>query len=300
LDRKAKRRMMSNLGGSVLIGFRGVMGIVPDAWVEAVGRGIGRLMMWGSKKHRLRALENLKLVFPEMPEMERVALVKKIFAHYGMVTTDFLTIHKRSTEQIEREATLEGTEHLEAALARGKGVIVLTGHFGNWERFSALISGRGRQIYVIARDANSVALNRMVNDLRSMRGTKVIPRGAAARPTIEALRRNEVVGILPDQNADEVYIPFFGHLAGTVLGPGVIAERTGATVLTAWCVRVGPRKYRMILEPPLEAVPSDGPKGEGLMRAFHDRLESIIREYPDQWLWFHDRWRNARNKGMLK
>lgn len=291
---------MSNLGGSLLIGIRGLMSIVPENWVEGIGKGLGRLMMWGSKKHRQRAIANLQLVFPDMSEHERTGLVRRIFAHYGMVTTDFLTMHKRSTKLIEQEADVEGMEHLEKALEKGKGVIVLTGHFGNWERFSALISGRGNQLYVIARDANSVALNRMVNELRSMRGTKVIPRGAAARPTIEAMRRNEVVGILPDQNADEVYIPFFGHLAGTVLGPGVISERTGATVLTAWCVRVGPRKYRMILEPPLVPVPCDGPKGEGLMRAFHERLENIIREYPDQWLWFHDRWRNARNKGLLQ
>lgn len=266
---------------------------------EATGARLGRLIMRFGKRRRERADANLRLAMPELSDAEREALVGKIFEHFGRISADFLLIPKRSREQFFEETEVVGVEHLDAALAQGKGILLITGHFGNWERCSSWLSMKGYPLSVVARDADDLGVNSMVNELRAYTGTKVIARGNAARPIIEALRRNELVGILPDQNASEVFLPFFGKPAGTVLGPGVLHARTGAVVVPMYGVRVGPNRYRLEIHPPLEPIPGYEVKGEGLMRAINASLESMIRQHPDQWLWFHDRWRNARKRGLL-
>ena len=178
-------------------------------------------------------------------------------------------------------------------------MILLTAHFGNWERVAAWMVLSGYKLAVIARDADDQGVNQLVNELREGPGTEVISRGRAARASIERLRRNEIVGILPDQNANEIFIPFFGKPAGTVLGPGVLAERTGASVAPVFCHYEGEGRYRVRFYPAVVADEGFETKGEGMMRAINRLLEGVVREHPDQWLWFHDRWRNARRKGLL-
>lgn len=266
---------------------------------ERIGARLGGWLFRLSAKHRERAMRNLRMAYPEMPEPERLALARKVFEHFGRVTADFLISSRRDLNDLEASMDVEGAENLDAALAQGKGALLITGHFGNWERMSAWVSHRGYKLSVITRDVRDPSLNAAVNALRSNAGTEVIPRGNAARPILEKLRKGEMVGILPDQNSDEVFVPFFGHPAGTVLGPGVIHERTGAPVVPCWCVWVGPGRYRMIVEEPLVAESGFEVKGEGMIRAINASLERIVRQYPEQWLWFHDRWRSARRKGLL-
>lgn len=131
-----------------------------------------------------------------------------------------------------------------------------------------------------------------------MTGMTVLSRGDSARPILKKLKHQEVVGILPDQNSDESYVPFFGKPCGTVLGPAVLHMRTGAPLLPAYCVRLAPGKYKTIV---LEAIDlenrCDSP--EELMTQVNAALESVIRQYPEQWLWMHDRWKNARKNNLL-
>lgn len=262
---------------------------------EKLGRRIGAL----AKRRRMTGERNLMMAFPDMSPDQAHELCERVFENFGRSSADFLIGLDRTKEQIEETTTIEGVEHLDAALAKGKGAILLTAHFGNWERVAAWMVLSGYKLAVIARDADDQGVNALVNALREGPGTEVISRGRAARASIERLRRNEIVGILPDQNAREVYIPFFGKPAGTVLGPGVLAERTGATVQPVFCHYVGEGRFHIRFLP--HVVPDEGfsVKGEGMMRAINRLLESVIREHPDQWLWFHDRWRNARRKGLL-
>ncbi|MBS1706663.1 MAG: lysophospholipid acyltransferase family protein [Armatimonadetes bacterium] len=294
-----KRKVEGALGAGALSAAQHWLRNKTIEQAEVTGIRLGRIIMKASKSRRQRCLSNLKLAFPEMTLAERSALCQRVFEHYGIVTCDFLMASRRTPEMLEASVDVRGFEHVTRGLELGKGLIMITGHFGNWERLSAWISLHGYTLSVVARDTHNERINHLVNDLRSTTGTKVIPRGNAARPIIESLRRNELVGILPDQNSDEAFIPFFGHPCGTVLGPGVISERTESPVIPAWCVRVGPGKYEMTFQPPLAAEPSDGPKGEGMMRAINLALENQIRKYPEQWLWFHDRWRSARRQGLL-
>ena len=265
----------------------------------ASGERMGRLVWRLAKGRRDRAVSNLMLAFPDMGEDEAAATTKRVFENFGRSSADFLIGLDRTKEELEATTTIEGFENFEKAHAKGKGVMLVTGHFGNWERCSTWLVQNGYKLSVVARDANDEGVNALVNELRKGPGTEVIPRGSAVRPMIKRLKRNEAIGIVPDQNANEIFIPFFGKPAGTVLGPGVIAERTGAAVVPAFCHYVGEGKYHIKVYPELVAEPGYETKGEGMMRAIGRQLEEVIRERPDQWLWIHDRWRYARRKGLL-
>ena len=301
MKKETRRKIEGRLGANALRYFRSRFENMSPERAEEAGRKLGHRIYRVSKKHRERAMWNLKLAFPEKTDSERKAIAIGCFEHFGVFGSDFLRARLRSADDLQATMSFEGLEHMHAARELGKGVVLISGHFGNWERMSAWLGVQGFKLSVVARDTHNEDMNRVVTELRSLTGTEVIPRGNAARPMIEALRRNELVGILPDQNTDEIFIPFFGHACGTVLGPGVIAERTGAPVVPTWCIWEGPNRYRMIIEAPLVPEPVEGGvKGEGIMRAINASLERIIRQYPEQWLWFHDRWRSARQRGLIE
>jgi KDO2-lipid IV(A) lauroyltransferase len=128
----------------------------------------------------------------------------------------------------------------------------------------------------------------------------MLSRGNAMRAILEALKKNRSVALLADQNSQEATIRFFGKPCGTVLGPAVLHLRTGAPIVLSFSPRIGPGRYRMITDEPLDFTGQDPkPSPEEIMQRIHDRYEEVIRQYPEQWLWFHDRWKSARQRGLL-
>ena len=266
---------------------------------ETIGERLGRLAFRLAKSRRTRTISNLALAFPEKGESERFNIARGVFEHFGRVMCDFVRTESRSEEEVLGSITVEGHEHLERARAMGKGVIVVTAHFGNWERMGQYMTLTGDSPFnVIVRDAANNDLNNLVFQMRTAAGLGTISRGNAARSVLTSLKRNEIVGILPDQNAwDTTFLPFFGIPCGTVLGPAVLGERAGAPLVPIWCVRTGPGKFKFILEEPLK--PEAGfDNAEGLMRSYNRALERVVREYPEQYLWMHDRWKSARQEGL--
>lgn len=266
---------------------------------EKTGARFGRLLFRLSKKHRNRAIANLALAYPEMPEAERVQLARKVFEHFGMVATDFMRTSARSDEEVASNMVVEGRENFDDALAQGKGILLVTAHFGNWERFAQFARSQGQEIFAVARDADDTKVQSDVARLRELTGLTVISRGNAARTMISLLREKKIVAVLPDQNCAESFVPFFGLPTGTVLGPATLSLRTGAPLLPAFCARVGPGKYHSHVFPAIQPKPGVEDKVEALTRAMNDTIEGIIRMYPEQWLWFHDRWKSARQRGLL-
>lgn len=295
----AKKRIVEKVGGAALLRLQHSLAKKAPSKVERIGESLGRLFFRVGKRRRERALANLHLAFPEMSLSDREALAKRVFEHFGRTSADFLASKGRTKAEIESTTEIIGREHIEEALALGKGVLLVTGHFGNWERASAWLSHAGYPVSVVIRDADQRGVNQVVNDLRTESGTEVIPRGNSARKILEKLRANEIVGILSDQNAEDAFLPFFGKPAGTNLGAGVIQNRTGAAVLPVYCVYLGEGRYQMVFGELLTPEEGYAVKGEGLLRAINSWLETVIRKHPDQWLWFHDRWRNAREAGLL-
>lgn len=271
-----------------------------DAKAERWGERLGRVAFRLSRKYRERTLSNLELAFPEKPPAERLAIAVRMFEHFGRGALEFFRVGRRTSESVRRSVVeAEGLEYLEAAHAQGKGVLLIGGHFGDWERAAHYAIAMGYRLTVVARDANQAEITQALAELRAASGVELLARGGAARDILRKLKANELVGILPDQNDDEVFVPFFGKPVGTVLGPGVLHVRTGAPVLPLYMVRLGLERYRLIVEPPLTPDPEAPNPAEGIMRAINRSLEGVVRRHPEQYLWLHDRWKSARKRGLL-
>ncbi|HTQ08472.1 MAG TPA: lysophospholipid acyltransferase family protein [Fimbriimonadaceae bacterium] len=265
---------------------------------ERAGIRLGMLFYRVSPKRRRIMHSNLRLAMPELSEDERTRLAMACARHFGKVFADFLRSSRRTNEEVRESCPLLDRHLMDEALAKGKGAILITGHYGNWERAAHAVVAGGYKVTVVARDANGQNLNDAVLRIRRHQGIEVLSRGNAARGILRKLAANEVVAILPDQNSGDIFVPFFGKPCGTVTGPASIHVKTGCPVLALYSRWVGPARYEARFYPELQAVPGYDPV-EGMTRAINNSLEAAIREAPEQWLWFHDRWKSARRAGLL-
>ena len=264
---------------------------------EERGARLGVALHRFSRKHRERALSNLALCFPDWDEAKKEQVALETFRPFGRITGDFLRSSARSDAEVLASIEMHGeelfTEHAQ------DGAFLVTGHFGNWERMAHYTSARGIQLSVVARDADDTALNDQVLRIRERAGIRVLSRGNAARQLLTELKEKRVVAVLPDQNVSSPFLPFFGMPAGTSVGPAVIALRAKKPLVPVFSARVGPGKYYAEVQAPLQPMAGYEDPAEGLMASYNVWLESVIRRYPEQWLWFHDRWKSARKRGLL-
>lgn len=265
---------------------------------DRAGARLGMVFFRFFKRRRERMISNLELAMPELSAEDRIEIGRRCAQHFGRVFIDFLRSPRRSEEEILETCPLVDRVHFDDALAAGKGMILITGHFGNWERAAHAIVANGYKLSVVARDANDGTLNQAVLRIRQSHGVEVLSRGSAARSILRKLAQNEIVGILPDQNSGDIYVPFFGKTCGTVTGPAAIHVKTGAPLVPFFCRWIAPNRYEARAFPPLKPVAGFEPV-EAMTRSINNALEAAIRETPEQWLWFHDRWKNARRNGML-
>lgn len=287
-----KRKWVQKASGVALFLLRGVFRLLPHGVALWIGGGCGALLFHSYRRRRELALANLRLAFPEQSEREKTSIALASFRHFGRVSAEFLRMPLLSKQQIAGMVSVERLHVLDDAIKGGKGAILITAHFGNWELMARHLADLGYPLSVVARDANDSRTTDIVNSIRTENGYKVFSRGNAARYMLGCLKKNEFVGILPDQNAGDVFVEFFGQPCGSVTGPAVIHLRTGAPIIPTFCVRV---KNRYVLEvgEPLQVVTNDV---GAIMQQVQKSVEDAIRKHPEQWLWFHDRWKSARRR----
>jgi KDO2-lipid IV(A) lauroyltransferase len=202
---------------------------------------------------------------------------------------------RMDSKQIREYVSFEGIEHVEQALAQGKGAIILTGHFGNWELLAASISATIAPLTPIVRKLRSPRLNALVSSYRAQAGYATIDRDTGIRHALRCLKRNELLGIVADvdTNVSGVFVDFFGRPAYTPYSPVAIALKTGATVLPTFIVRRPDGSHRAIIEPPLMFQRTSVKEKDLVVNTqkFTKIIESYIRQYPTQWIWMHRRWK---------
>ncbi len=292
-----RRKRVERLAGRIGLGM-----VVPPLralpWpvAQAAGRSLGAVLYRGLGRYRRVALKNLKLVYgEELDEATRVRMAKAVFAHFGQVAAEFVKLPQLTREVVDQLCDVDGEENLRAALAQERGVLLITGHFGNWEFLARWLSTHDYILNVISRRANDPKADQLLNETRRGSGAQVYNRGNSARAVLQCLKRKEIVGILPDQNAGDVFVPFFGVRTGTADGPAVLHLRTGAPILFSWCYRVSDGRYRIVFETPYVMAPSGNKEADvaTVTATINARLESRVRMHPTQWLWLHDRWKSS-------
>lgn len=259
-----------------------------------LGERLGRLSFRVAKRARTTSLRNLRLVYSDsLTHAQRHALTQKVFEHFGRVTLDFYRSALRGDDDILSMVTeIEGWEHVSQALARGKGVVGVSGHLGNFEIFARYAAKRGVPITGVARDPSNPVFSTLVKKIRESGGYKVVSKGSpSVRKLFVALKKGEALALLPDQNSADLFVPFLGIPAGTTNGPAVLALRTGACILTSYCVMKPDRSYKIVIHEPI--WPQENDDEVSLMTRVNLALEPGIRQYPEQYLWLHNRWKAA-------
>lgn len=250
-----------------------------------------------AKRQRLAGIQNLRMALPNLSEEERVAILRGSFSNLGRLLVEFSHFPGLNRKNISNLVTYEGFEHYENAVGRGKGVIFLTAHFGAWELSCFAHSLFGNPMKFVVREIDNPKVERLIESYRGLSGNKPIDKKNASRDILKALRNNETIGILVDQNTtrDEgVFVDFFGIPASTTPAVATLALRTGAAVIPGFMIWDSQtRKYRLHFDRPLELISTGDPARDIVenTQAFNAVLEKVIRQYPDQWLWIHRRWK---------
>lgn len=292
LEITRKKRIERRVGRVAMKTILLVLRPLPFSTAQVFGKTLGNLVYRILGRYRKVCLKNLTLIYHDKSESEIRTMAKAVFAHFGQVAAEFLKLPETSRDAVDALTTVEGEENLKAALASGKGVLLITGHFGNWEWMARWLTTHGYELNVVARDARDPEATKLMAETRTGSGAKVLFRGSSVRGLLQALKRNEIAALLPDQNAADVFVPFFGLPTGTVDGPAVLHLKTQSPLLFSWCRREGNR-FHITFEPPVVISPtSNKPEDiEKVMALVNARLEAQIRLYPTQWLWLHNRWK---------
>lgn len=293
------------LQAAMLRAMLGVLWRLPDRVAVAGTRRLGRFASFVMRSRTRIATERVQECLGlEAPEARRIA--RGSFEAMALNSIEPELLRRRlSHDDLDDHLIIEGREHLDAAVATGRGVVFCSGHFGAWEVFPTLIARLGHPIWFMKREASNPYVEAWVAErvrIGEMRG--VVSKDGGIPTLAKALRRGEPVGMLLDQRARKhgVVLPFLGRPASHFKTAGVLAQRFGAVLMPFYVFRERPADaddwaYRIVFEEPIVA-PEDGEAGDIEIELTHrvsQSLERRVRETPDQWLWLHDRWKGAKH-----
>ena len=275
----------------------GILRLLPYRPSVALAQSVGLALGAAISKWRNVAESNLRRAFPDSTAIERERIRRGVYRNLGRVAFALAKLPVWSARQVRKHVAFSGLEHFRAAQAKGRGVLLLTAHLGNWELGAIAHAAVVGPIYVMVRPIENRLIDRLVDSLRRSHGNRVIAKRNAAREVLRVLARNGTVGILADQNAvreEAVFIQFFGMTASANKGFAQLAIRSGAAVVPA-IARWDERARRHVVEygPAIATVRATSPAGdvEANTQRFQSVLEDRIRKDPEQWLWIHRRWK---------
>jgi KDO2-lipid IV(A) lauroyltransferase len=276
----------------ILAAFRGI----PTPLRKALFIGASWMFHHLILRQRLIATHNLRRAFPEKSEGEIRRIVQSVYRNMGIVAAEFFDIPHLTKENIAALVEAEGVENCEKALAKGRGVLLFSAHFSNWELEAAAAALLIKPAVVIYRTLDSALLEHLVLRVRSATGNILLPKNHAMRAMLRTLTQNGIVGILIDQNMawyEGVFVDYFGRPACTTDGLALLALHTGAPVLPGYIVRLHDGRYRLVIGPEVEVTRTGDRDADVLANTqrFTKVIEQIVRRYPDQWLWVHQRWK---------
>lgn len=261
-----------------------------------MGNGLGRLFFCVDKRHRNIALDNLRLAFGREKTADEIqALAEKVFQNLGRILFEIGWALRLDPDDFGRFFSISHLSYLKAAYKKGKGVLILTGHMGNWELLTVIGSMMGHPTNIVFRPLDFLPLNRFFEQFRGRFGARLIPSQWAMAGILRSLKRGELVAVLLDQNVDwyqGVFVDFFKTPACTNKGLALLALKSGAPVVPMFLIRDGNRfRAEVGKEIPLIKTGDQTKDVEANTQHYNEAIEAIIRQYPDQWFWVHQRWK---------
>ncbi len=277
-------------------GTMGLLSLLSERERGALGRFAARVYFRAGKSRREIALRNLAFAFPGWSAERIEATAAKCAENFGTVLFDFLAATRLSRDQLLAGVEMSGDENYRSSVRRGKGVFLLSAHFGNWE-IGALAAGLlARPIASVVRPLDNPYLESELASLRGKFGNRTIAKKRAAREILRELRAGETIAILIDQNVlarEAVFVPFFGRIAATSPALALFQLKTDAAVVPVFCRPLGGGRYRLGFEKPilLADLREEDRTVESLTALYTNVTEKVVRAEPHLWLWMHNRWR---------
>ena len=277
-----------------MVGFLGVLPLwlarlVATVLVVVVYPLLGRLRRVG--------LRNLELALPELSIRQREEILKGVFRSLGRQLIEFCRMNRYTLENTKGHIRAEGMEHYLVARARGKGVLITTGHLGAWELSGVYLSLFGHTMSVVIRRLDNRLIDELVNSRRCLHGNRMLHKDDFGRGLLSAMRKGETVAILMDTNMTPpqgAFVDFFGREACTATGLAHMARKTGAAVLPAFMLwEETEQSWVLHFGHPLDPPHTDDANADilAITQQCTKTIEDWIRRYPDQWLWIHRRWK---------
>jgi Kdo2-lipid IVA lauroyltransferase/acyltransferase len=263
------------------------------------------LRRWGTRlgalaRHILRgrdrlAMRNLAATFPEKSEAERRRIIDECWRQFGREALETIRMQHLPPEEIPEHCRFVNPEVLEEAIALGRGVVILSAHYGGWEISGLAVMAYVQNVHTVARPLDNELLERDVARIRARTGVQMVDRSRAARPLLKALQQKGVVILLPDQAVqprEGILVPFLGRPAWTTDAPAKLALRQESVIVFGFCIP-GTTGHLLEFEEPLriDQLPNDEKNAEALTARINDVLSRRIAARPELWLWMHDRWK---------
>ncbi|UCF31677.1 MAG: lysophospholipid acyltransferase family protein [bacterium] len=270
--------------------------VLPRFWALEIGKPIGLLGYVLAGRRRRLAMDNLRQSLGDThSEKELRSIARRSFMNLGMAFMEYLAFPSLMGHRIDGIIDFVGEEHLRSSLDKGRGVLLLTVHLDNVDLLGIALALRGYPMGSITKNIRNVAVNRAVIMARESSGATVFAGSGNMREILQHLRNGGIVGFVLDQNAlakDGIFVPFFNREASTLSSLGVLARKTGAAVVPAYIHRTG-RKHRIVIEPVMTWTPLQDKEEDVKERtkAYTLWTEKVVRRYPEQWMWIHNRWK---------
>ncbi|TVR64943.1 MAG: hypothetical protein EA422_05225 [Gemmatimonadales bacterium] len=275
-----------------------VLRALPEPLALALGWGLGWFIGSVLRIRRSTVERNLAMAFPERDAKWRKRVAARVLPHIARESVMLLRLGGMSAEELHRRTEVDGLEAMVEATRTGQGVIIVTGHLGNWEIAGGAVAVRGLPLDVVAKIQKNPLVEERIRRMREALGMQVIHRHQAPREVLRSLRKGRAVALVADQDARSsgIFVDFFGVPASTARGPGLFAARTGSPVFLAVPERLpGLRgRYRVTFEPmDLPMHPDRDEFVEAFTRRYMSQLEAAIRRIPEQYFWVHRRWKTS-------
>lgn len=279
--------------------FRLVTALV-SALPERAALGLGAALGWCCgvvlRIRRADVDRHLAFAFPEREAAWRSRVARASYAHLGREAVSTFRVTSRGPAEVVARTTIVGFAAFQAAVAEGRGVILVTGHIGNWELGGAAFSARGLPVDAVAKGMANPLFGADLEASRRRVGVRLVDLPQAPREALRSLREGHVLGLIADQNAREhgIFVPFLGREAATFRGPALFALRAGAPIFLGVPLREPgvPARYRVTVERIAVAPTGDLEEDvRALTRAHTAALERAVRAAPEQYFWQHRRWK---------
>lgn len=275
------------------------IGHLPISVLEPLGRGLGHLAYWLDIRHRRIVRQNIAFIYPEWSSCQRRRLAKQAFQHFGIILVEILQAPFLSRQQLAERLSVEGQDILLDAMNHPRGCLLFSAHLGNWEiGLLGLAAQLNRSAMTVAKPIKWKLAHNWLTTLRSRFGNQVFFKAGAMPWMIRALRDGQTLAMLIDQGVrrpESVEVTFFGKQTLATPAAALLALRCRMPVVPIFCLRGARGKYQLKVLPPVTYKRTTSLRHDiqAYTQVLMDMLEDAIRDDPEQWFWFHKRWKRT-------